>query len=84
MKTQCSGLNVEEIQDEISEGKLDELSEDEIQTLAAERSKFDINELTSQNVLVLEGDRYIMEAEYTTGQVLLNGNPLGLDQLLGQ
>lgn len=78
------GFNVEEIQDEISEGKLDELSEDEIQTLAAERSKFDINELTSQNVLVLEGDRYVMKAEYTTGQVLLNGNPLGLDALLGQ
>lgn len=78
------GFNVEEIQDEIKSGALSNLKEEEIEKLALERTRYDIGELTSQNTLVLEGDRYVLKAEYTPGQILLNGNPLDLGTLLGQ
>ena len=78
------GFNVEEIQDEIKSGALSNLKEEEIEKLALERTRYDIGELTSQNTLVLEGDRYVLKAEYTPGQILLNGTPLDLGTLLGQ
>ena len=78
------GYNIEEIEDEIKSGELGKLNEDEIKKLAVERTKFDIGELTSQNILVLEDDRYVLNAEYQLGQIILNGTPIGLDSLLGQ
>ncbi len=77
------GFNTEEIQDEIKNGALAPMSDEEIDKLALERTGNDIGELTSQNILVLEGDRYVLNAEYKPGQILLNGNPLDLGTLLG-
>jgi|GEM_PF-1112490 len=78
------GFNAEEIEDEIKNGALSPLSDQEIDKLARERTRKDIGDLTSQSILVLEEDRYVLNAEYTPGQILLNGNPLDLDTLLGQ
>ncbi len=78
------GFNTEEIQDEINSGDLEPMSEEEIEKLSKERTEKDIEELTSQSILVLKDDRYVLIAEYTPGQILLNGKPLGLDTLLGQ
>ena len=78
------GINNDEIRDEIKSGKLKQLSDKEIGSLAEQRAADDINQLTSQNILVLEGDRYVLKGEFETGQITLNGTPIDLNSLLGQ
>lgn len=78
------GFNTEEVQDEINSGTLNPMTEEEIEKLSRERTEKDLEELSSQQIFVLKDGRYALVAEYTPGQILLNGNPLGLDTLFGQ
>lgn len=84
LENAMTGINNDEIRDEIKSGKLKQLSDKEVVSLAEQRAADDINQLTSQNILVLEGDRYILKGEFETGQITLNGTPIDLNSLLGQ
>ncbi len=75
---------IEEISDELLSNKETLPSEDELQVMGNERAQSEIMDMLDQKILILKDGKYELEANYSLGQVTLNGNPLDLGAIMNQ
>lgn len=82
LRSALTGMLEGDVVAEWEESEGEAPNEEEVRVLVAARVDEQLAALTAQNLLVKEGETYTISARYEGGQIIINGRPLSLQDLV--